>query len=194
MPEILTDDLRCILQKFDDSPTKARFLKRVSEGAVLRDKNKQSHFCVYFAAYELATEEVFIGTHIKSDLYLFNGGHLEEEVRKGVQREALEEWGYHIPDNIIPEPELLTIAEIAENPKYPCRVHFDLWHFFSVDKNTFNPDQQKLATEYSEIGWLSISRARQLVTDPGNIEALDFIEKQLIPASPQPNNHLWTKV
>lgn len=185
MPESLAEELQLILQKFNNSEVSHKFRSRISEGALTRDENKETHFCVYFAAFDPAIQEVFTGLHLKSGLYLFNGGHLDngELAREGATREIWEEWGYKLSEELLRQPQLLTLAYM-DSPHYSCKTHYDLWYFLAVDKNSFNPDSEKLATEYRDIGWLDIPKARSLTTDPGNLEALDFIKHQLIPNRP----------
>lgn len=47
-------------------PIQAAFLERAQQGAPTRDENPQTHFCVYFAAYDPVAQKVFIGHHKKS--------------------------------------------------------------------------------------------------------------------------------
>lgn len=65
---------------------------------------------------------------------------------------------------------LLTITPIDRDPR-KCRKHFDVWHLMKTDGKDFNVDM----SEYHEIEWLSILKARQITTDAANQAALDFL-------------------
>jgi hypothetical protein len=73
-------------------------------------------------------------------------------------------------------PALLTVTDIYNPTKQPCRAHFDVWHFINVDKSSFVPDSEKLAEEFHVNEWMDLVRARQVVTDKSTLSALDFIE------------------
>ncbi len=168
-----------ISQNISTEEVAQRFLARANQGKLTRDENKETHFCVYFAANDPVAKEVFMGKHKKSGLWLFNGGHIDkgEAPEQALDREIGEEWGLDIPADRIGRPLLLTITYIDNPGKQPCRIHYDIWHFVHVKRDNFNPDQEKLAKEFYETKWLSSSAANSLVTDPGTLEALDKLEK-----------------
>jgi 8-oxo-dGTP pyrophosphatase MutT (NUDIX family) len=181
MTERLIEQLRGIVDDSICNPEVGReFLRRLNEGKLTRDENPESHYCVYFAAYDPETGEVFVGHHIRSGLWLFNGGHIDERETPAetLVREAMEEWGQKWQTEEVPEPSLLTITEI-DNPKQTCRRHYDIWYFLPVNKSTFKVDDDRLAKEFHEIGWKSIAEARALITDPNTLEAVDMIGTKL---------------
>jgi 8-oxo-dGTP pyrophosphatase MutT (NUDIX family) len=159
------------------------YLQRLTEGQLTRDENPQTHFCVYFAGFSPETNEVFIGHHKKSGLWLFNGGHIDEgeTPTEALFREIGEEWGdvkqIGLPEDAVGKPELLTITEIDNPTKQKCRRHYDIWHFVWADKNTFRPDQSKLDKEFHETRWVSLDEAKSLITDPSTLEAIDHLDK-----------------
>lgn len=173
-----TDELKWILQN-TAAPDAVRkmFLSRLAEGALTRDENPRSHFCTYFPAYDPRSKEVFIGLHKKSGLWLFNGGHIDrdETPSEAVEREAQEEWGKN-QRYITPSPSLLTITEIENPKKQTCEHHFDIWYFFSLDKETFSPDPALLAKEFHEWGWKSAEQTRPLIKNRETLLALGEIE------------------
>lgn len=159
---------------------RAAFLQRLKNDGISREENKITHFCVYFAAYDPARQLVFIGRHIKSGLWLFNGGHLDknESALQALKREMGEEWGNSVKIGTIKAPELLTITAI-DSPIQPCKTHFDIWYFLPFDSATFNPDQELLAKEFHETGWFSFTAAKSLVKDKNTLAAIGVIEKHL---------------
>jgi len=159
------------------------YLRRLTEEKFTRDENPQTHFCVYFAGFDPSKDEVFIGNHKKSGLWLFNGGHIDkgETASEALLREIGEEWGDRhqigLPEDAIGKPELLTITEINNPTKQTCTRHYDIWYFVWANKTTFKPDKEKLDKEFHETRWVSLDEARKLVTDPSTLEAIDYLEK-----------------
>lgn len=167
-----------IITRFDLSPTRKAYLQRLKKGNLTREENPHSHFCVYLAAYDPMTKEVLIGHHKKSDLWLFNGGHIEkdETPEMTLEREMNEEWGVQVKKEIIGDPKLITITHIKK-PRTPCREHLDIWYFIPVSKHDFKPDTKKLEKEFHTAKWVSISQAFSIVTDPNNRLALRWLSK-----------------
>lgn len=178
MNKQLAQEIENLLDKAASADIALIFKNRLGGGDLTRDENPESHFCAYFAACDYKNKQIFIGHHIKSGLWLFNGGHIDkgETLSETVNREIGEEWGLDANELKIGEPSLLTIAEINNPSKQKCRLHLDIWHFIDVDKDTFNPDPLKIAEEFHAARWIDLTEARQIITDPGNIQALDFIE------------------
>lgn len=173
---------KIIGEKFPSDEMAQKFLERLGQGNLTIDENPQSHFCTYFAAYDPKAKQIFIGHHKKSGLWLVNGGHIDEgeTLRETLKREIDEEWGLKYEDFDIGEPQLLTITEIYNPEKQPCRAHYDVWHFVLTDKNTFNPDKNKLIEEFYENRWIGLEEARRLlIKDANHNKALDFIENNL---------------
>ncbi|MBU1104604.1 NUDIX domain-containing protein [Candidatus Parcubacteria bacterium] len=176
--------LKTYLQKLAGQVTsedgiKTRFSKRAEEGALTRDENPITHFCVYFAAYDPKSQQVFIGHHKKSGLWLFNGGHIDkgEMPLEALEREVREEWGKNTQLNGNYEPSLLTITEIDNPAKQKCRLHYDIWYFIPLNKDSFAPEETLLEKEFHQTGWKTVSEARQLITDTNTLLALYEIEK-----------------
>lgn len=167
--------------KFGGSPLSGKFLDRLKEGKLTRDENPVTHFGVYFAGFEPKIKEVFVGLHKKSDLWLFNGGHIDrgETLRETLVREMGEEWGFVHPEVETLEPSLLTITEITSSRQI-CRLHYDIWYFVPVDKTSFSPDESKLAEEFHEMKWSSFAETRKIITDSNTLIAVDAIDKLLM--------------
>jgi len=169
---------RLVERKFGGSPLSEKFLRRIGEGKLTRDENQVTHFGVYFAGFDPAVGEVLVGRHKKSDLWLFNGGHIDrgESLGQTLEREMGEEWGFVHPAAKTLEPCLLTITEIT-NGRQICRRHYDIWYFVPVDKTSFSPDETKLAKEFHEIKWVTFAEARKAITDSNTLMAVDSLEK-----------------
>lgn len=178
MKNKLVQEIEDLLDKAVSEEVALIFKERLKDKALTRDENSESHFCAYFAACDYKNKQLFIGHHIKSGLWLFNGGHIDkdETLLETVSREIGEEWGLDASDLEVGSPALLTIAEIDNPTKQKCKLHLDVWHFINVDKNNFNPDQLKVAEEFHTTKWIDLTEARQIITDPGTRQALDFIE------------------
>lgn len=178
MKNKLTQEIEDLLDKAVSEEVALIFQERLKDEALTRDENAESHFCAYFAACDYKNKQLFIGHHIKSGLWLFNGGHIDkdETLFETVSREIEEEWGLDANNLEVSSPALLTIAEIDNPTKQKCKLHLDVWHFIDVDRNNFNPDPLKIAEEFHSVEWMDLATARQLVTDKGNLQALDFIE------------------
>ncbi|MDO9231639.1 MAG: NUDIX hydrolase [bacterium] len=174
------EELEKILKNnFEGDALAMKFLERIEEGKITRDENPKSHVCAYFATYDPIAKQVFIGHHKKSGFWLFNGGHIDEgeTMRETLIREMKEEWGLDANDFAIKPPALLTITEIDNPTKQPCRIHYDLWNFIAVDKNIFHPVEENLLEEFHEAGWKTLEEARELIKDKNTLLAIEFVEK-----------------
>lgn len=174
----LAQEIEKLLNNHFSNDVVFKFKQKLQTGKLTRDEDLENHFCVYFAACDYKLKQVFIGNHIKSGLWLFNGGHIDkgENLRETVVREIDEEWGLNINDLKVSAPTLLTLTEINNPTKQTCRLHFDVWHFIDVDKDDFKPDPQKLAEEFYSVEWVDLAKARKIITDKSMLKALDFIE------------------
>lgn len=177
MADRITRRIIEIASELSDSPVAPEFINRVEEGKLTRDENPQSHFCVYFAGFDKEAKKVFIGHHKKSDLWLFNGGHVDEgeTSEEALEREMGEEWGERVDLEKIGKPQLLTITPIS-HPKIKCNKHYDIWFFVPLSAADFKPDQNLLATEFYTTGWKSIEEARSLIKDPNSLKAISEFE------------------
>jgi len=178
MDNKLAQEIEKLLNQSFPEDIVLEFRKKLKEGNLTRTEDPENHFCTYFAAYDSKKKQLFIGHHIKSGLWLFNGGHIDkgETLRETVIREIEEEWGLDANDLDIGVPALISTAEINNPLKQICRLHLDIWYFINVDKDKFNPDPAKLTEEFCSVEWMDLIKARQLVTNRGTLQALDFIE------------------
>lgn len=158
-------------------------LARVEEGALTREENAYTHFCVYFAAYTSMVCEVLIGHHRKSGLWLFSGGHMDigELPHEAAQREIREEWGTEILLTLLGTPQLLTITEINNPTRQACTKHYDIWYFVERDSAGVVINQLALRKEFYETRWMSVADALTLATDPSTRQAIERIQTRMNP-------------
>jgi 8-oxo-dGTP pyrophosphatase MutT (NUDIX family) len=178
MTDRLKEELEELLDNHFSREVALEFRQRLLAGKLTRSENSEDHFCVYFAACDYKSKQLFIGHHIKSGLWLFNGGHIEknEIPKETVAREINEEWGLDINDFNVGAPAFLTVTMIKSQTKRPCKIHFDIWYFINVDKNNFKPNQLNLAEEFYSVQWMNLVEAREKVVETNMLLALDFIE------------------
>lgn len=153
-----------------------QFVRRYEEGNLTRDENKDTHFSTFFLALDTENKEVFLGLHKKANLWLCNGGHIDqgETPNQTVAREIGEEWGLDSSKLHISGPECLTITKIA-NPNHPCKIHYDIWFVVFVSKSDFHPNQDLLQQEFHRNQWVKLSEIKNFVTDPSALEGLNFL-------------------
>lgn len=174
----LRDDLLELLNDRNNKDSIVlEFGRRIQEGKYTIQENPESHFCVYFAAYDQNTKEVFIGHHKKSGLWLFNGGHIDkgETMTETLEREINEEWGLSVKEFTINQSALLTITKIDNPVKQTCRRHYDIWYFIAVDRNDFKPIREKLLEEFYEAGWKTIKESKELVKDKNTLKGIRLV-------------------
>lgn len=171
----LKEAIEQIIEKVNSTEeVKQKYVERLTEGALVRDENPISHFCSYFLPYRLKDKKVFLQAHIKSGLWLAPGGHIDlgETPVEAAEREMVEELGIQMK---IEQAKFLTITNIKRDVR-SCTVHYDIWHFVRMD-------DQKLPTskegEFNDARWFTLEEARRVVTDESNLEAFDFVEKEL---------------
>lgn len=169
----LDEQLAAIIDTTPTTPAiLADFRARLAQGALVKEENEQSHFCVYFLPRNPVTGEVFIVHHKKAGKWLAPGGHIDlgETVDQTLRREVHEELGCTLDASIEHRPFLLTVT-VMDNPPHPCIRHYDIWHLLSTNGRDFEVDPR----EFHETRWLSIAAARKIVTDPNNLLALETI-------------------
>ena len=164
MKKNLKNQIKKAIKSSGYSPEVTReFIQRLKQGYLTRDENPITHFSTFFAAYDPKEKMVFIGHHKKSDLWLFNGGHIDkgETLDQTIEREIWEEWGIVMKADRIGGPHLLTLTDI-DNNRQLCKKHYDVWYFIEVDKNIFRVDQQLIDTEFYELSWKSVKESKKL--------------------------------
>lgn len=182
MTDRLANELRSIILRFTHLPVYEEFRNRLFYGGPLtRDENSKDHFCIFFVGYDPSKKMIFVGHHIKSNLWAPNGGHIDanETLKRAVIREIEEEWGLKMKLNDINDPMFLTITPITHLRNYACEIHYDLWFFILLDMDNFYPDNNCIHKEFHKMLWLTVDQCRELVTDRTIQNGLDFIEQNL---------------
>jgi len=169
----LTQEITAALSVCENVAVEKEYKERLVQGDLARDENIHSHFCAYFVPFNSDTKQVLLGDHKKSGLWLMPGGHIDanESLLATLNREILEELGVAEFYTERPEPFLLTITNIVTDVR-PCKKHFDVWHLMETDGEGLEIDY----TEYNEVRWVTITEARELITDSANLVALDRLE------------------
>ncbi len=178
MKDLTKDIKNTLLNNFRQNSIRSRFLNRLKEGKLTREENPYSHFCVYFAAIDPSQQKLFMGEHIKSGLWLFNGGHIDknELVKDCLKREIKEEWGLDLNLNKI-KPQLITVTNISNSQKVICRRHYDIWYFINVNENKFNPNKQLLNKEFHQYRCVDSKIAKKLTYDVATLIGIKYIEE-----------------
>ena len=174
---MLKEQIREIANQFINKNPKAaaRFLERlVQDGAITRDEDSVSHFCVYFLPYDPAAKKVFIVHHKKSGLWLSPGGHIDkgELLLDSLNREINEELGVVNFFNTLPEPFLISAVKI-NNPRHPCKEHLDIWFLMETDGVNFKVDP----LEFHSTEWMDFEKAEKIITDKSNLDALKILRE-----------------
>lgn len=154
-----------------------RILERIGQGALVRDEDAESHFCVYFLPFNPATAQVFLGHHKKADLWLSPGGHIEigETLADAVNREIFEELGIDERLDATASPFMLSVVDIERPVARPCRTHCDIWFLLETSAHSMEASPE----EFHEARWLTIDEAKGLTTDRANMRALIVVEKMV---------------
>lgn len=140
-----------------DSQTKNRFLKKIkSTDRLTKEVNVDEHICSFFIPFDRKTGSIYVGHHIKANSWIPPGGHIDELEHPvdTVVREFFEELGHRIDKNQV-TPFNISIKDISDNPRNPCKVHYDLWYVVDVPKVDFI----FIKREYYDAKWMTIDEA-----------------------------------
>lgn len=153
-----------------------RFINRIKQGNLLRQTNPVSHFCALVAVYDPRNKKVFAVNHRKAGMWLFPGGHIEENElpKENVIREIKEELGLDVTLEQVQGPFGMQIIDI-ENPKVACKEHYDT--FYVLEK----PDQEMIVDmrECSEFGWFTIPEVLEKITDDYYVRSVEKFVKYI---------------
>jgi len=147
----------CLLKAVVNPSTYEAFVARVATNRPLtRDEGESDHFCCMVIPYYRPSNSVFIGHHVKSDLWIAPGGHIDkgETAQQTILRETQEELRMEAPSQLVPFS--LTLVDIENKKQTHCRRHYDIWYLMDCEqKYDFDYDQR----EFHEAGWLRLEQA-----------------------------------
>jgi len=157
----LVNQINLLRQKsYVDNEVANQFLQRIGSGEkLLQKENPSDHFCSFMVPLNRKTKSIYMGHHIKANLWIPPGGHIEpgETPVQTIKREFLEELGYRLTNNKI---ELFDLGvTLINNPSRRCKVHYDLWYIVEVKKIDFIFDK----AEFYDARWFEIDKAIDMV-------------------------------
>jgi 8-oxo-dGTP diphosphatase len=164
-----------------EAADQAEILRWVNSGAPLyRTAGPDSppeHLCVYFALIDDASRSVLVIHHVKAQMWLLPGGHVDagEDPRDTAEREALEELGIHARFHPVvgagDEAFFLSITKTGDDPLH---VDITLWFAFAcAQRETLQPDPR----EISAIRWVRLDEPVDWATDCHDPQMARFIRK-----------------
>jgi 8-oxo-dGTP pyrophosphatase MutT (NUDIX family) len=171
---MLTEEVQSIIETCKATENvKARMRARLAEVKLTREENPVSHFCCYFLPYNADEGKVFLVYHKKAEKWLAPGGHIEpnESTGQTLNREISEELGVQHFFDMEPLPFLLTTTAI-DNANQSCKEHLDIWFLMKTDGDNFKID----FSEFQDAKWVDFAEAEKLLTDPANLEAINFLK------------------
>lgn len=135
-------DLKKEVNKFlkAEKTIRDEFLKKLSlTDKITKELNIDEHICAFFVPVNRETKSVYLVHHIKADDWIPPGGHIKygEHPVDTVIREFEEELDSKITKNQI-SLFTLSIKDISDNPRNPCKLHYDFWYLVDVPKIDFN--------------------------------------------------------
>ncbi len=164
-----------------NTATRAKFIARIRDGKLTREQNKQNHVCVYFVPVKWEDNQfkILIGLHIKANMYLAPGGHVDFSVKdqrdercvEALKREFFEEFAVKLPENFSPNPFWVTVTHVKNRD---CKVHFDIWYVIDANGITLGENP-----EFDHVLWLTFAESRKRIADPASIEAMNVLEKNV---------------
>jgi 8-oxo-dGTP pyrophosphatase MutT (NUDIX family) len=160
----IIEELSRFKRKSIDQKTRDRFLEKIkSTEKLTKNVNSDEHICSFFIPYNRQTGTVYIGHHIKANSWIPPGGHINELEHpvETVVREFFEELGTNIDKSQVSTLSL-SIKDISDNPRNPCKVHYDLWYVVDVPRIDF----AFIKREYYDARWMTIDEAMKVMNIP----------------------------
>jgi len=117
-----------------------KFLTKLSStDKITKELNIDEHICAFFVPINKKTKSVYLVHHKKADDWIPQGGHIiwNEHPVDTVVREFEEELKHKISKNQI-NLFTLSIKDISNNPRNPCKLHYDFWYLVDVHRKNFN--------------------------------------------------------
>jgi|SRR3990167_6813727 len=172
-----TEDRKQLLSKLLQNPNldqgAVEYLRvlLVRYDVVTRDEGNPQHVCSYFLPFNPETGKIFMIHHLKTELWLIPGGHVDpdETPWEAAVREWHEELGETISEEQLRGPFAFTITPISNPQRQPnCAIHFDIWLYAQTDGSGFVINEKELG----ETMWLSVDEAIEKTTDGNTKKAL----------------------
>lgn len=125
-----------------------KFLMRISSKKPLtKTQNKDDHFGSFLLPLNRKDRKIYMGHHIKANIWLPPGGHIEENEspEQAMRREFQEELGVNL---VHEETELFNLSITF----YQNHWHYDFWFLIYTDLLDFKFDRR----EFLEAKWINI--------------------------------------
>ncbi|MDA1337982.1 MAG: NUDIX hydrolase [bacterium] len=136
------------------------FEKRLNgNDLIIRDEGISDHFCAFFVPIHTKSSSIFMGHHIKANLWIPPGGHIDanETPLETAVREIKEELQYTAKPTDL-ELFNMTTIDIFNNPV--CTKHWDLYYLLNVPEMINFPYEKR---EFSDARWMDIKEANNLM-------------------------------
>lgn len=154
-----------------------RVVQRLEEGKLTQSENPHDHMCAFFVPFHPETKRIFLGHHIKADMWIPPGGHIEqgELLEDTVRREFGEELGISLGDETV-ELFAATVVDLEPKPGKRCQRHWDWWHMVKTHELI---DYDYDRGEFYEAGWFNFEEAltQMKTASPVFVEAIEKLEK-----------------
>lgn len=132
------------------------------------------HLVSYFVLYDEISRKILLVDHIKAELWLPSGGHVEinEDPKETVRRECLEELGVQA-DFWTDDPIFLTVTVTVGLTAGHTDV--SLWYILKGDQNTLYKFDK---SEFNDVRWFSFNEIPYENSDPHMRRFIDKLKLQ----------------
>ncbi len=124
-----------------------------------KETNPANHLCSFFLPIHIPSGQVYLGHHIKANDWIPPGGHIKihETPEQAARREFQEELGIKLTIQPVRLFDL-SIKDVSDNPKHPCKMHYDFWFAVETERIEF----KFLKKEFYDAGWVTLKKAKTL--------------------------------
>jgi len=131
-----------------------------SEKKLTKSEGNQIHICTFFLPINKKTKSIYLINHIKAQMWIPPGGHIEKEEHpiRTVIREFEEELDHQL---ITEKVRLFNLSITAiDRPWQNCVTHYDFWYSVEVEKIQFN----FLKKEFYQGDWFDFESGIKKIT------------------------------